>query len=301
MKLLLRISLPIACAAMFFCAATGVAQQIEGTPAAAGPAVGGALESTRPPMPDSDPLSAPAPPGALTQSADAADAAAKEAAGREAAGKDAAGRDAAGREAAGKDAAGKEAAGDAAKAPDAVQMPNAAELLPPSRRAETASSDKSTEGPYVIGPLDVLYVRVWGNQNLTGLVDVRPDGMISMPLIGEIKADGVTVSVLRESLRAKLEDFLIKPEVDVQVTKVNSKKFYIFGEVGKPGEFPLVGALTVLDALSNAGGFRDFANQKKIYILRGTKKLPFNYKEVSQGKHMEQNIKLENGDRIFVP
>ncbi len=281
MKLLLRISLPIACAAMFFCAATGVAQQIEGTPAAAGPAVGGALESTRPPMPDSDPLSAPAPPGALTQSADAADAAAKDAAG--------------------KDAAGKDAAGDAAKAPDAVQMPNAAELLPPSRRAETASSDKSTEGPYVIGPLDVLYVRVWGNQNLTGLVDVRPDGMISMPLIGEIKADGVTVSVLRESLRAKLEDFLIKPEVDVQVTKVNSKKFYIFGEVGKPGEFPLVGALTVLDALSNAGGFRDFANQKKIYILRGTKKLPFNYKEVSQGKHMEQNIKLENGDRIFVP
>lgn len=287
MTLLLRISLPIACAAMLFCAATGVAQQVEGT--AAGAAVaGGAGGSVRPPMPDTDPLASPPPPGAPVSAAEGVKPPAGEAA--------------------------KAPAEDATKAPEpgkapepasaadaAPSAPNPAELLPPSRRADAAPAQKSTEGPYVIGPLDVLYVRVWGNQNLTGLVDVRPDGMISMPLIGEIKADGTTVSELRESLRAKLEDFLIKPEVDVQVTKVNSKKFYIFGEVGKPGEFPLVGSLTVLDALSNAGGFRDFANQKKIYILRGTKKLPFNYKEVSQGKHMEQNIRLENGDRIFVP
>jgi len=192
-------------------------------------------------------------------------------------------------------------AAEAAKAPDAG--PDA--LLPPSRRAEAGPSGApvASDGgaPYLIGALDVLYVRVWGNNNLTGLVDVRPDGMISMPLIGEIKADGTTVGQLREAVRARLEEFLIKPEVDVQVTKVNSKKYYIFGEVGRPGEFSLIGNLTILDALSNAGGFRDFANQKKIYLLRGTQKLFFNYKDVSNGKHMEQNIRLQNGDRIFVP
>lgn len=174
--------------------------------------------------------------------------------------------------------------------------------LPPERRVDASPVASADAGNlYVIGALDVLYVRVWGNQNLTGLVDVRPDGMLSMPLIGEMKADGVTVGQLREMIRTRLEDFLNKPEVDIQVTKVNSKKFYIFGEVGRQGEFPLSSNLTVLDALSSAGGFRDFANPKKIYILRGTQKLPFNYKDVSNGKHMEQNIRLQNGDRIFVP
>jgi polysaccharide export outer membrane protein len=184
------------------------------------------------------------------------------------------------------------------KAPD-----TSAAQLPPERRAgaPAASASPKTGTPYVIGPLDVLSVRVWGNQNLSGLVDVRTDGMISMPLIGELKADGTTVAQLREMLTARLLDFLNKPEVDIQVAKVNSKKYYIFGEVGRQGEFPLIGSTTVLDALSNAGGFRDFANTKKIYILRGTQKLFFNYKDVSNGKRMEQNIPLLNGDRIFVP
>jgi polysaccharide export outer membrane protein len=91
------------------------------------------------------------------------------------------------------------------------------------------------------------------------------------------------------------------PEVNVQVARVNSKRYFIFGEVARGGEFPLVADTTVLEALSNTGGFREFANPKKIYVLRGTKKLKFNYKEVSQGKHMEQNLVLENGDKIFVP
>jgi polysaccharide export outer membrane protein len=85
------------------------------------------------------------------------------------------------------------------------------------------------------------------------------------------------------------------------VARVNSKRYFIFGEVGRGGEFPLIADTTVLEALSNTGGFREFANPKKIYVLRGTKKLKFNYKDVSQGKHMEQNIFLENGDKIFVP
>jgi polysaccharide export outer membrane protein len=183
------------------------------------------------------------------------------------------------------------------------ETPAPAAQLPPARiaGASGAPAPANTGAPYVIGPLDVLSIRVWGNQNLTGLVDVRPDGMISMPLIGELKADGTTVQQLRDMVTTKLLDFLNKPEVDIQVARINSKRFYIFGEVGRSGEFPLVGTTTVLDALSNAGGFRDFANQKKIYILRGTQKLFFNFKDVKNGKHMEQNIQIQNGDRIFVP
>jgi polysaccharide export outer membrane protein len=169
------------------------------------------------------------------------------------------------------------------------------ESKPPAGAAESAKR-------YVIGSLDVLYVRVWNNANLTGLVDVRPDGMISMPLIGEVRADGLTVEQFKEALRTRLSTYFANsPEVDVQVTKINSKKYYIYGEVLHQGEFPLIGQTTVLDALSNAGGFKDFANLKKIYVLRGKQKLMFNYKDVSNGKKIEQNITLENGDRIFVP
>lgn len=170
--------------------------------------------------------------------------------------------------------------------------------LPPARKASAADTKPvENEKPYVIGSLDVLYIRVWNNQNLTGPVDVRPDGMLSMPLIGEVKADGLTVSALKEIITAKLGDFLNSPEVDIQVSRVNSKKFFILGGVNRPGAYPLVGKTTVSEALSSAGGFRDFANQKKIYVLRGTKKFNFNYKDVILGKHLEQDIALENGDK----
>ena len=99
----------------------------------------------------------------------------------------------------------------------------------------------------------------------------------------------------------RLKEFLNNPEVNVQVAQVHSKRYFVYGEVGRPGEFPLVQETTVMDALSNVGGFRDFANPKKIYVLRGTQKFNFNYKDVSNGKNLEQNIVLQNGDRIFVP
>lgn len=155
--------------------------------------------------------------------------------------------------------------------------------------------------PYVIGPLDVLDIRVWNDAKLSGFFDVRPDGMMSMPLIGEFRAEGDTVAELRETILKKLNALMNAPEVNVQVAKINSKRYFIFGEVARSGEFPLITEITVLDALSNCGGFREFANPKKIYVLRGSKKLDFNYKDVSHGKHMEQNIVLESGDRIFVP
>jgi polysaccharide biosynthesis/export protein len=185
-------------------------------------------------------------------------------------------------------------------------QPNTAEPTTQSKTGQTSSAStpasSTQEGrPYVIGALDVLFIKVWNNSNLTGMVDVRPDGMISMHLIGEFKADGFTVKQLKDDITRRLSDVLKNPEVDVQVVKINSKRYFIFGEVGRQGEFPLVGKTTLLDALSNAGGFRDFANPKKIYVLRGTQRFYFNYKKVSQGKHMEQNIELQNGDRIFVP
>jgi polysaccharide export outer membrane protein len=126
--------------------------------------------------------------------------------------------------------------------------------------------------------------------------------MISLPLIGEVKADGSTVEELRKTLTAKLSEFLTEPEIDIQVTKINSKKYLILGEgANRPGAFPLTEPITVMEALSNAGGFRDFANPKKIYILRGSQRFDFNYKDVSKGKHLEQDIQIQNGDRIFIP
>jgi len=172
----------------------------------------------------------------------------------------------------------------------------------PSEPEKTADA-KPAEGQklYVIGPLGVLIIKVSNNANLSGPEDVRSDGMLSMPLIGEVKADGLTTRQLKDTLTERLGDFLHSPEVDVQVAKVNSKRYFVYGEVLRAGEFPLVEATTIMDALSNVGGFRDFANPKKIYVLRGTQKFNFNYKDVSKGKNMEQNILLQNGDRIFVP
>jgi polysaccharide export outer membrane protein len=164
-----------------------------------------------------------------------------------------------------------------------------------------ATADPATSAPYVIGPLDVLYIKVWNNAQLTSPYDVRPDGMLSMPLIGEVKADDLTVAQLTEKLKMRLSEFLKDPVIDIQVAKINSKRYFVYGGVAKPGEFPLVGKTTVMDALSMVGDFKDFANRKKIRIQRGSQIMYFNYNDVSRGRHMEQNITLQNGDRIFVP
>ena len=157
--------------------------------------------------------------------------------------------------------------------------------------------------PYVIGPLDVLQISVWGSPNLSTFYDVGADGVISMHLIGQIKAAGETKAGLAKIIRGKLGTtvFECPPEVNVQVAKINSKKFFVYGDVGRPGEYPLVEDMTLMDAFANVGAFGPFANPKKIYVLRGDRKIPFNYNEVKNGKNMNQNIRIENGDRIFVP
>jgi len=170
---------------------------------------------------------------------------------------------------------------------------------------------KSLGAPYIIGPEDVLMIKVWGEANLSGQVTVGPDGMISLQLIDEVKADGLTPEQLKGVLTEKLKKFIKTPDVNVQVLRVNSRKFIILGEVSRPGSFSLTGPTTVMEALVSGGGFREFANPKKIYILRTelnpqtkkpeTIKIKFNYKDVSHGKNMEQNILIQNGDQIFVP
>jgi polysaccharide export outer membrane protein len=175
--------------------------------------------------------------------------------------------------------------------------------------AETKPADTTVKDPavgvgvdihkYLIGPEDVLFIRVWREPDFTGPQIVRPDGNITLPLIGEIHAGGLTPVALGDALHEQLAKLINNP--DVSVSQVNSKKYYIDGEVFRPGEYKLITPTRVLAALSQAGGFRDFANTKKIRILRGSETFKFNYKDVSHGKHMEQNIFLENGDHIIVP
>ncbi len=154
---------------------------------------------------------------------------------------------------------------------------------------------------YVIGAEDVLYIRVWREPDFTGPEVVRPDGKITMPLVGELQAGGLTPEQLSKSVAAALSKYINKPDVMISLQSVQSKRYFIDGQVIRAGEYKLVTPTTVLEALSHAGGFRDWANVKKIRILRGTTTFRFNYKDVSRGKKMEENIYLENGDHIIVP
>lgn len=153
---------------------------------------------------------------------------------------------------------------------------------------------------YTIGSEDVLYIQVWKEPDFTRQVAVRPDGKITMPLIGDVQASGLTPLALTADLKDKVGKYVQSPEVTVTVMDVRSRKYYIDGEVGRPGQFQLVTPTRVLEALSMAGGFREFANKSKITILRGSKTFKFNYNEVIRGKHLEQNIFLESGDHIIV-
>src|ERR1022692_112275 len=183
-------------------------------------------------------------------------------------------------------------------APETDPLKLAAPLVPNGSQHALAPSEKS----YVIGAEDQLFINVWGNAQLTGSFIVAPDGRISIGLINEVMAAGFTRDQLQAEIIRRLKDggFLRDPTVTVNVTGFNSKKYSIQGEVFKPGPSPLVVPTTVLEALVNPGGFKDFANKRKIRILRGDKTFLFNYEQVINGKHREQNILLEPGDLIIV-
>jgi len=153
---------------------------------------------------------------------------------------------------------------------------------------------------YVIGPEDILFIRVFREAELSGPVAVRPDGKITMALIGDMQAAGLTPERFSAQLKQALGTFINNPDVTVSLGQVNSKRYTIAGEVMRPGPYPLVLQTKVFDALSSVG-FRDFANKGKIVIIRGDKRIKFNYNDVLHGKHLEQNIFLEPGDTIYVP
>lgn len=154
---------------------------------------------------------------------------------------------------------------------------------------------------YLIGPEDVLMIRVWREPELSGPVAVRPDGMISLPLLNDIQAGGLTPDKLAENLKQGFTRYVTEPEVMVQVSAVRSKKYFVIGEVGRPGQYELVVPTTVSQALSIAGGFREYADKKHILILRGPKRYEFNYNDWMKGKNLGQNLLLESGDQIIVP
>jgi len=193
----------------------------------------------------------------------------------------------------------------AAQQPAAEQPPPAAQTVPaaetPAEAKPSAPAAPIDPKAYIIGPEDLISIRVWREPENSGNFVVRPDGKVSVPLVGEIQAAGLTPEKLSESIAESLQKVMVHPEVTVGVEKVNSKKYYIQGEVNRPGSYPLVIDTTILEALVNAGGFRDFANTKKIVILRGTERIKFNYNQVTHGKKMEQNILLKPGDQIIVP
>ena len=171
---------------------------------------------------------------------------------------------------------------------------------------QAAPKKPATEDPnYVIGPQDVLDISVWKEPELTRPVPVRPDGKISMPLLNDVQAAGRTPLQLAADITAGLKKFVTDPQVTVIVMTINSQRVFILGEVTRAGAYPLLPNMTVLQALSSAGGFTIYANLKKIYLLRvedGKQvKHPFNYKDVLAGRAADQNIIVKAGDTIVVP
>jgi polysaccharide biosynthesis/export protein len=164
----------------------------------------------------------------------------------------------------------------------------------------------ATQDPnYVIGSQDMLDISVWREPDFSRTVPVRPDGKISLPLLNDMQATGLTPSQLAAELTKSLNKFVTNPQVTIIVTQINSQRFYVLGEAARPGAYTLIPEMTILQALSNAGGFTPYANSKKIYLLREEngkqQKLLFNYKDVISGKRTEQNIVLKSGDTIVVP
>ena len=177
---------------------------------------------------------------------------------------------------------------------------------PPAEPAVTAQAKEANENPnYKIGIEDMLNVNVWKEPDVSRIVPVRPDGKISLPLLNDVQAAGLTPQQLAAAIREGLKKYMSEPEVTVIVTAVNSQKFYVMGEVTKPGSFPLLQGMTVLQALASAGSFTQFANEKGIYLLRTENgkpvRHPFNYKAVIKGQNQDQNIELKPGDTIVVP
>jgi polysaccharide biosynthesis/export protein len=194
----------------------------------------------------------------------------------------------------------------AQKAPANDAAPTTAAPPQNLQSADASAPAKAHDDTFIIGNDDVLAINVWKEPDISRSIPVRSDGKISLPLMGEVQAAGRTPLKLEQEIANRLKNYIAEPEVTVIVQQINSQKFNILGQIAKPGSYPLINSATVLDAIAVAGGFRDFAKQKAIYVLRkapdgSQTRIPFNYKEVVKGHNPEQNIKLQPRDTIVVP
>lgn len=174
-----------------------------------------------------------------------------------------------------------------------------------ANRAAQTQTAAGADASYKIGPQDVLRIDVWKETEISRSVPVRPDGKISLPLLNDVQAAGLTAMELANVISEGLKKFMNSPQVTVSVSEINSRRVYVTGEVARPGAYPLLPNMTVLQALTSASGFTQFARTKNIYVLRneGGKQVkhPFNYNDVVKGKRPEDNIALLPGDTIVVP
>jgi len=197
------------------------------------------------------------------------------------------------------------AAAQQAAAPNKDAKPAEKAGATTNNAATAQAKEANDDSNYIIGAEDVLTVNVWKETDVSRSVPVRPDGKISLPLLNDVQAAGLTPQQLAASIRDGLKKYMADPEVTVIVTAVNSRRIYVMGEVTHPGVVPLTHGMTVLQALASAGSFTQFANIKAMYVLRNENgkqvKYPFNYKAVVKGQNPEQNLELKPGDTIVVP
>lgn len=195
----------------------------------------------------------------------------------------------------------------------ASQSPQASQsqASPPAEPASSVSgAQASPNGPalptdYVIGADDVLGIVFWRDRDMSGDVVVRPDGKISLPLLNEIQAAGLTPEQLRKQLETAARHYMEDPTITVVVRTINSRKVFVTGEVTRPGPYPLTGPTTVLQIIATAGGLLEYADAKNIIVMRvqngRSVSFRFNYKDVTRRKNLQQNIQLLPGDTIIVP
>jgi polysaccharide export outer membrane protein len=188
----------------------------------------------------------------------------------------------------------------------ASPSPGSESTAAPSTQTGTGSKTTNNDENYIIGDDDVLSISVWKEPDLSNKIPVRSDGKISLPLIGEVQAAGRTPLQLEQEITAGLRSYITDPQVTVIVQQINSQKFNILGQVAKPGSYPLIAGTTIVDAIATAGGFKDFAKKKSIYVLRQIaageqSRIPFNYEEFIKGKDTSKNIALKPRDTVVVP
>jgi polysaccharide export outer membrane protein len=174
----------------------------------------------------------------------------------------------------------------------------------PAGVAQAAAAPSGPPSDYVIGPDDILTIKVWQDDKMSGDVVVRPDGKVTLALINDIQAAGLTPEQFRASVQAEAGKFVKEPTVDVFVKQINSRRIFVTGEVAKPAAYPLTGKMTVMQAIALAGGPTQYANKGKVTILRTedgkTTLLKVNYSQILEGKNLKQNYELKVGDVITV-